>query len=42
MGNLAIRVPNKRLLWDGDNMKVTNDEDANRFIKREYRAGWTI
>lgn len=42
MGNLAIRVPGKRLLWDGDNMKVTNDEDANRFIKREYRNGWTL
>ena len=42
MGNLAIRVPGKRLLWDGDNMKVTNDDDANRFIKREYREGWTL
>lgn len=42
MGNLAIRVPGKRLLWDGDNMKVTNDEAANRFIQREYRKGWTL
>jgi len=42
MGNLAIRVPGKRLLWDGENMRVTNDEDANRFIKREYRAGWEL
>jgi hypothetical protein len=42
MGNLAIRVPGKRLLWDGDNMKVTNDDDANRFIQREYRKGWTL
>lgn len=42
MGNLAIRVPNKRLLWDGDNMRVTNDETANQFIKREYRQGWTL
>jgi predicted dehydrogenase len=42
MGNLSIRVPGKRLLWDGDNMKVTNDEEANRFIQREYRNGWTL
>jgi hypothetical protein len=25
MGNLAIRYPNRELLWDGENMKVTND-----------------
>jgi hypothetical protein len=42
MGNLAIRVPNKRLLWDGDNMRVTNDDTANLFISREYRQGWTL
>ena len=42
MGNLAIRVPGKRLLWDGENMKVTNDEAANNFIKREYRRGWSL
>ena len=42
MGNLAIRVPGKRLLWDGENMRVTNHEDANRFIKRDYRSGWEL
>jgi hypothetical protein len=26
--------------WDGENMKVTNFEPANQFIKREYRKGW--
>jgi hypothetical protein len=26
--------------WDGENMKVTNFEAANQFIKREYRKGW--
>jgi predicted dehydrogenase len=28
------------LKWDGDNMKVTNFEPANQFIRREYRKGW--
>lgn len=28
------------LKWDGDNMRVTNFELANQFIKREYRQGW--
>ena len=27
----------KKLLWDGENMRITNFEPANRFVKREYR-----
>ncbi|MBT4400444.1 MAG: Gfo/Idh/MocA family oxidoreductase [Bacteroidetes bacterium] len=42
MGNLAIRVPGERLLWDGENMTVTNNEDANKYIRREYRNGWEL
>ena len=30
----------KELLWDGDNMKITNFEPANQFVKREYRGKW--
>ncbi len=26
--------------WDGPNMRITNFEQANQFIKREYRKGW--
>ncbi|MCK4879389.1 MAG: Gfo/Idh/MocA family oxidoreductase [Bacteroidales bacterium] len=26
--------------WDGPNMKITNFEQANQFVKREYRKGW--
>ena len=26
--------------WDGENMRITNFEPANQFIKREYRKGW--
>jgi hypothetical protein len=32
----------KKLLWDGANMKVTNFEAANQFVKREYREGWSL
>jgi len=42
MGNLAIRYPGKKLLWDGENMKVTNDEEANQYVHRPYRKGWTL
>jgi hypothetical protein len=26
--------------WDGANMRITNFEHANQFVKREYRKGW--
>ena len=32
----------KKLLWDGANMKITNFEEANQFVKRAYRKGWTL
>jgi len=32
----------KKLLWDGKNMKVTNFERANQYVKREYRTGWSL
>lgn len=32
----------KKLLWDAKNMKVTNFDEANQFVKREYRAGYSL
>ena len=32
----------KKLLWDGQNMKITNFDMANNFVKREYRQGWNL
>jgi len=29
-----------KLLWDYENMRVTNFDAANQFIKRSYRQGW--
>ncbi|SPE60918.1 putative dehydrogenase [Verrucomicrobia bacterium] len=42
MGNLAVRFPNRQLLWDGQNLQVTNDKDANAYVRRKYREGWTL
>jgi len=42
MGNLAVRFPDRKLLWDGEKMEVTNDKDANAFVRRPYREGWTL
>jgi predicted dehydrogenase len=30
----------KKLIWDAANMKVSNFDEANQFVKREYRNGW--
>lgn len=52
MGNLALRSyamrdgngypGRKKLLWDAKNMKITNFDAANQFVKREYRQGWSM
>ena len=33
---------NIQLLWDGPNMKITNFDEANQFVKRTYREGWSL
>ncbi len=40
LGTIAIRTPFKKLKWDAKKMKVTNDKEANKLIRRQYRAGW--
>ena len=42
MGNLAVRFPDKELLWNGEAMEITNDADANAYVKRTYREGWHL
>jgi predicted dehydrogenase len=32
----------KKLLWDAKNMRVTNFDEANQFVKREYRSGYSL
>ena len=41
VGNVALRLQ-KELVWDGPNMKVTNFDEANQFVKRQYRQGWSL
>jgi len=31
-----------KLLWDKENLRVTNFDDVNQFVKREYRQGWSL
>ncbi len=42
MGNLAVLNPDKVLEWDGENMRMTNDETANSFVRPKYREGWSL
>ena len=32
----------RKLLWDGENMRITNVDEANQFVGRTYREGWEI
>ena len=32
----------KKLLWNGNAMRITNLEEANQFVGREYRSGWEL
>ena len=41
LGNIAKRV-DSRIVWDAENLKITNLPDANRFVRTEYRKGWEL
>jgi hypothetical protein len=48
LGNVALRSQLRedltlmKLLWDGPSLKFSNSEAANKFLRREYRTGWTL
>ena len=42
LGNVAIRSEKKAIEYDGENMRIPNAPEAERYLKREYRAGWTL
>ncbi|MNY65454.1 hypothetical protein D3C86_2027240 [compost metagenome] len=41
-GKIKYPGRNIKLLWDNANMKITNFDDVNQFVKREYRKGWSL
>jgi hypothetical protein len=41
LGAVALRVPGK-LLWDSKNMRFTNNEEANKYLKPYLRKGWEL
>ncbi len=41
-GNWDYPGQHIQLVWDGPNMKITNFDDANQFVKRTYREGYSL
>jgi hypothetical protein len=41
LGNIAIRT-GRALQWDPDRERFVNDDEANRWISRPYRAPWHL
>ena len=41
-GSGARYYGRKRLLWDAENMKITNFEPANKYVRRNYREGYSL
>lgn len=39
---ISLRLGGRRLLWDSASARITNLPEANKFLTREYRAGWEI
>ena len=42
LGCLSTRFPKTTLEWDAANLKVTNEEKANHFVRKTYRKGWEV
>jgi len=42
LGAISWRFPNQKLLWDAKNLRFTNNEQANEFIKPKFRKGWEL
>jgi|TARA_B100001013_G_scaffold312031_1_gene217484 hypothetical protein len=43
LGLVALRTGQGfKIKYDADNMRVTNSEQANTYLTREYRKGWEL
>lgn len=42
MANIACRVGNKHLYYDGENERFTNNDEANKLLKPSYRDNYRI
>jgi predicted dehydrogenase len=43
LGIVALRAgQGKKILYDAERMQITNAPEANQYLTREYRAGWSV
>jgi hypothetical protein len=41
LGNVAYRA-GKKVIWDGESGRAARTPEADPFLRREYRKGWTL
>ena len=41
LGNIALRMQ-KKLIWDAENLQITNVAEANAYLRKHYRDGWGV
>ncbi len=41
LGVVALKA-GRKIEYDGANMRITNVPDANQYLEREPRAGWSL
>ena len=42
LGGVATHFPQTTLEWDAANVQFKNVAEANKFVRRQYRAGWEV
>ncbi len=42
LATICWRFPNQKLMWDSRNLRFTNNEKANEFIRPTFRKGWEL
>ena len=42
LGSVCIRNGGDKLIWDSENLKITNDPEASKFLHYEYRKNWVL
>ncbi len=42
LGTVAIRCPEQVLEWDAKHLRIPNNPEADRLLRRTYRKGWEV
>ncbi len=42
LGTIASRFPDRKLDWNSAELRFTNNDDANAFVRPKYREGWSV